>query len=682
MNIDSLEIFLDWMTQHTVWVNIFIFIIAMSESLLVVGLVVPGFLLMVGFGALISTGHLDFWPTTLIAIAGAICGDGLSFYLGQHYQLQLQRMWPLSRYPALIQQGNRFFEKHGKKSVMLGRFFGPLRAIVPTIAGMSGMPAREFYFSNILSALIWAPLYLLPGILFGMSLQLAKEFAGQLAFLIVITIVLILLIIQLIKTLYGWLAPQADVLSYRLIIWARRHPLLGSLPDGLVNPKHPEIRAISSFAILLVISAVTLIAANHYLFNTLFLNNIDLFIRSQFLQLQHPVATQLANYFVLFSEYNFLLSSVILFSLWNFYKRNYKAVVFMIASLVLPWLFVLLVNNFSFSLKLFFSRFHVESHLYIAAISVYGFITIYLAKNLTRKQSRFLYTVSFIFVSLTGLALLYLGILEASTLAGYVLFGLVWVSILGIAYRRHPLTSTKTENTLTENAFVFICSVLLVVTFSYNTQIVKHKPQTNYIIGHQAWLESGWTALPAYRNDLRAFQQQPLNIQWAASNRSIINTLEKAGWQRQQNTAQLYFNWLNETNNPLQLPVVKHIHNGEYNLLTFTKLLENNQLVIIRLWPSKFSTQSELIKKPLWLGEIALAKITRSPFLNYLTTVNEFKQLGDLLKKDLDAKIVIRKRGDTVTKNSHWDGQTLLIDQPEAASNSARVTPNAWHLSV
>lgn len=353
MTINSLEIFINWMTQHAVWFNIFIFIIAMSESLLVVGLIVPGFLLMVGFGALIATGHLDFWPTTLIATAGAISGDGISYWLGQRYKQQLQCMWPLSRYPSLIKQGTQFFEKHGKKSVVLGRFFGPLRAIVPTIAGISNMPAKQFYVSNIISAMIWAPLYLLPGILFGMSLQLAKEFAGQLALIIVITIVMALIITQVIRTLYGWLAPQADVLSYRLIIWARKHPFIGSLPNSLVNPKQSEIRAISSFAGLLIVSALTLIIFNHYLFNTLFLNNIDSFIQKQFIILQHPIATNIASWFSLFSQHNFVFSAVALFAIWNFYFRSYKPIFFITAALLLPWSLVLLVNVFSLSFNAF-----------------------------------------------------------------------------------------------------------------------------------------------------------------------------------------------------------------------------------------------------------------------------------------------------------------------------------------
>ena len=69
----------------------------------------------------------------------------------------------------------RFFEKYGGKSVAFGRFVGPMRAVIPLVAGMMGMPTGRFLAANILSAIVWAPVYLLPGIVFGASLELAAE---------------------------------------------------------------------------------------------------------------------------------------------------------------------------------------------------------------------------------------------------------------------------------------------------------------------------------------------------------------------------------------------------------------------------------------------------------------------------------------------------------------------------
>jgi len=67
---------------------------------------------------------------------------------------------------------------------LFGRFVGPVRPVIPAVAGMMQMPAGRFLAVNVASALVWAPAYLLPGIAFGASLELAAEVAGRLAVLV------------------------------------------------------------------------------------------------------------------------------------------------------------------------------------------------------------------------------------------------------------------------------------------------------------------------------------------------------------------------------------------------------------------------------------------------------------------------------------------------------------------
>ena len=64
-------------------------------------------------------------------------------------------------------KGIDFFDKYGAISVALGRFFGPIRAVVPLVAGLMHMPPRRFYLANVLSAMVWAPAYLAPGVVLG-----------------------------------------------------------------------------------------------------------------------------------------------------------------------------------------------------------------------------------------------------------------------------------------------------------------------------------------------------------------------------------------------------------------------------------------------------------------------------------------------------------------------------------
>ena len=152
-----------------------IFLIAMAESLAVIGLIVPGVVLLFGIAAIAGSGVLGVWPVLAAAFFGAIVGDGLSFFVGRYFHQHLQRYWPFRSHPQWIENGERFFLNHGGKSIIFGRFIGPIRPFIPMVAGMMDMPAGRFIATNIISALAWAPVYLLPGYYIGASVQAGDE---------------------------------------------------------------------------------------------------------------------------------------------------------------------------------------------------------------------------------------------------------------------------------------------------------------------------------------------------------------------------------------------------------------------------------------------------------------------------------------------------------------------------
>jgi membrane protein DedA with SNARE-associated domain len=150
---------------HADWAEVIIFLMAFAEGLALVGLLIPGVVMLTASGALVAAGVLDFWSVYLAIAGGAIMGDATSYRLGRRYGECMFRLWPLSKHPELRGRGEAFFLflRHGSKSVFLARFIGPLRAVVPTTAGMMAMPPRKFQTFNVLSAVIWAPLLMSPG---------------------------------------------------------------------------------------------------------------------------------------------------------------------------------------------------------------------------------------------------------------------------------------------------------------------------------------------------------------------------------------------------------------------------------------------------------------------------------------------------------------------------------------
>jgi membrane protein DedA with SNARE-associated domain len=154
---------LDFIKTHQDWAIAVMFITAFGESFAFLGLIFPGTTLLVAAGALIKSGTLSAWPIMIGAVLGAVLGDTVSYWIGRRFGGRLAEVWPFSRNPRLLAVGMQFFHQHGGKSVFIGRFFGPVRAVIPLAAGIMQMSPRLFWLANVTSALVWAPLLLLAG---------------------------------------------------------------------------------------------------------------------------------------------------------------------------------------------------------------------------------------------------------------------------------------------------------------------------------------------------------------------------------------------------------------------------------------------------------------------------------------------------------------------------------------
>ena len=161
---------IDFIRANQGWGPFVVFVLAFAESLAFFSLLVPATVLLWGIGAMAGASGIEFLPMWFGAFLGAALGDWVSYWLGYHYHDQIARMWPLKKYPDLLNRGHAFFEKYGALGVFFGRFIGPLRATVPLAAGACTMPQIPFQIANWLSAAAWAFLTLAPGTL---GLQMA-----------------------------------------------------------------------------------------------------------------------------------------------------------------------------------------------------------------------------------------------------------------------------------------------------------------------------------------------------------------------------------------------------------------------------------------------------------------------------------------------------------------------------
>jgi membrane protein DedA with SNARE-associated domain len=154
---------LDLIAAHSGWAVAIMFIMAFGESFAFVSLLFPGTSILIAAGTLMAAGSLPYFPILAGAVTGAVLGDTVSFWIGHRFGPGIARVWPFTRSPELLPSGIRFFARHGGKSVFIGRFFGPVRAVIPLAAGVMRMHRGRFWFANVTSALVWAPVLLFAG---------------------------------------------------------------------------------------------------------------------------------------------------------------------------------------------------------------------------------------------------------------------------------------------------------------------------------------------------------------------------------------------------------------------------------------------------------------------------------------------------------------------------------------
>jgi membrane protein DedA with SNARE-associated domain len=171
---------IDFVREHQSWAAPIVFVLAFAESLAFLSFVVPAWAVLVGIGAMMQPGFSAFVPVLLAGALGAALGDWLSYWLGHVCKKRIAGIWPFSAHPTLLSRGEAFITRWGALAIFIGRFSGPLRASVPIVAGMLGMPLRAFQVANFTSALIWVAVLLVLGDVTGIIWQWLREVAGKL----------------------------------------------------------------------------------------------------------------------------------------------------------------------------------------------------------------------------------------------------------------------------------------------------------------------------------------------------------------------------------------------------------------------------------------------------------------------------------------------------------------------
>jgi membrane protein DedA with SNARE-associated domain len=163
---------IEFVRTHEPWAAPIVGALAFGESLAFISLLIPAWAVLVAMGVLIGETGISFWPILVAGAIGAALGDWLSYWIGIKVGPAIGNVWPLSRNPTLIPRGERFVTRWGPLAIFIGRFFGPLRAAVPLVAGIFLMPRWRFQVANFVSAFVWVAVVLTLGDAVGKLVRL------------------------------------------------------------------------------------------------------------------------------------------------------------------------------------------------------------------------------------------------------------------------------------------------------------------------------------------------------------------------------------------------------------------------------------------------------------------------------------------------------------------------------
>jgi undecaprenyl-diphosphatase len=164
---------------------------ALLETAAGMGLIAPGEVAVVIGGVTAGQGHTDLVALIGIVWACALTGDLTSYVLGRrlgrNFLLNYGHLLKLT--PARLGQVESFLRRHGGKTILVGRFIGPVRALAPFVAGSSRMPARRFIPATCVAAAIWSAGFSVLGYIFWRSFTQAADIARHGTFLLAAVVI-------------------------------------------------------------------------------------------------------------------------------------------------------------------------------------------------------------------------------------------------------------------------------------------------------------------------------------------------------------------------------------------------------------------------------------------------------------------------------------------------------------
>ncbi len=166
-----------------IFTYVIIFLIIFAETGLIIAPFLPGDSLLFVAGTFAASGYIDIAMLYIIIVIAAIIGDTVNYWVGKYIGMKVTKSSFVKK--EYIDKTNKFYEKHGSKTIILARFVPIVRTFAPFIAGVGKMQYNKFLMYNILGGILWTSIFLLGGYFFG-NFPIVKNNLTMVIFIIIV----------------------------------------------------------------------------------------------------------------------------------------------------------------------------------------------------------------------------------------------------------------------------------------------------------------------------------------------------------------------------------------------------------------------------------------------------------------------------------------------------------------
>ncbi len=590
-----------------------------AEAVLLVGALVPGEALVLGVAAAAGAAGLDLWPMIIWTTVGAIIGDGISYWIG-HAKGDVITNWSyLKKRPHLLQQGERFIEKHGIKAILIARFLPGLRAIVPVAAGVLGMEPKRFYAANVVSAFGWAVLHILPAAGLGVAYNTLGAVSGRLAALLVFVIIALFALIWLIRFFVNKATPLFGRLYGSSIHGLARLPFAPTRKlAGWLDPNHPKLMGMAFWSVLLLATMAgflkimeDLISGDPLVRADIAINHLLQGLRTQPMDTVMVLVTSMGDAVPL------LVTSLVLIALL-LVQRNWQmaaaaALTIGAATAFVPIIKQMLHKPRPIDLYNGADSFSFPSGHATLSTVIFGVLAVLITRNLSTRWKIVIYALIALWISAIGLSRLYLSAHWPSDVMGGMLFGTMLIAgfALMAEHMDHKGYSRSLMAAGVLSAFVGVGGWHALANYDKNIARYAPRPALKQL-SFADWQARGWQELPHTRIDLKGEKEEVFRLQWTGSQKTLTRKLKEIKLQKARP-----FGWLDAlellspTTKLTDLAPLPLMHNGKLPEVTYMiRKLDNKERLVLRFWRSDFVIKGRHTNAPLWLGSLRREVLT------------------------------------------------------------------------